>query len=300
MNDELAEIRISNLEQRIDRLVQELAQGKQGDNVQNAQLQPFVPIPRIAGEDPKPFDIETDDDDAKSVVRCIFYWGKQEVELADYSLDEIPATGNATLYLTRSISEGEPVYALTTDEPVEGDEDTSYYKIYDFTDGEVSCDYRATFLTLGISAAIDKVSIDKVTEKDSEDPDAIQFKNFDNKESDGGQGLAERLEIRRDGAGESASFRIVTKSNDSKVHLVARVNGKLKYIPLSGREEKDPDEENPPPDPEDCSHPGDTDNSGGVSPDDDEQGGHHASGSAIGGVPPGGGFLHPGDDNCNC
>lgn len=152
MNDELAEIRISHLEQRIDRLVQELAQGKQGDNVQNAQLQPFVPIPRITGEDQKPFDIETDDDDAKSVVRCIFYWGKEEVELADYSLDEIPATGNATLYLTRTISEGEPVYALTTDEPEDGDEDTAYYKIYDFTDGEVSCDYRATFLTLGISA----------------------------------------------------------------------------------------------------------------------------------------------------
>ena len=149
MNDELAEIRISNLEQRIDRLVQELAQGKQGDNVQNAQLQPFVPIPGIAGEDPKPFDIEADADGAKFVVRCVFYWGKQEVELADYALDEIPATGNATLYLTRSISEGEPVYALTTDEPVEGDEDTSYYKIYDFTDGEVSCDYRATFLFLG-------------------------------------------------------------------------------------------------------------------------------------------------------
>lgn len=149
MNDELAEIRISNLEQRIDRLVQELAQGKQGDNVQNAQLQPFVPIPGIAVEDPKPFDIETDAEGAKFVVRCIFYWGKQEVELADYALDEIPATGNATLYLTRSISEGEPVYALTTDEPVEGDEDTSYYKIYDFTDGEVSCDYRATFLFLG-------------------------------------------------------------------------------------------------------------------------------------------------------
>ena len=152
MNDELAEIRISNLEQRIDRLVQELAQGKQGDNVQNAQLQPFVPIPRITGEDQKPFDIETDDDDAKSVVRCIFYWGKDEIELADYSLDELPATGNATLYLTRTISEGEPVYALTTDEPEDGDEDTAYYKIYDFTDGEVSCDYRATFLTLGISA----------------------------------------------------------------------------------------------------------------------------------------------------
>lgn len=149
MNDELAETRISNIEQRIDLLAQEVAQGKQGDNVQNAQLPPFVPIARITGEDKKPFDIETDDEDAKSVVRCIFYWGKDEIELADYSLDEIPASGNATLYLTRTISEGEPVYALTTDEPEEGDEDTAYYKIYDFTDGEVSCDYRATFLTIG-------------------------------------------------------------------------------------------------------------------------------------------------------
>lgn len=156
-------------------------------------------------------------------------------------------------------------------------------------------------LVLSRGANGDKVSIDKVTADDADDPNALQVKNFDNKESDGGQGLAERLEIRRDGSGDSASFRIVTKENESKVHLVARVNGKIKYIPLSGREEKDPDEENPPPDPDDCSHPGDADNSGGVSPDDDGLGGGlggwHSGG---GGVPPGGGFLHPGDDNCNC
>ena len=149
MNDKLAEIKISNLEQRIDRLVQELAQGKQGDNVQNAQLQPFVPIPRITGEDQKPFDIETDDDDAKSVVRCIFYWGKDEITIPDFPLNDIPDEGNATLYLTRTVSEGVPVFALTTDEPEEGDESTDYFKIYDFTDGEVFCDYRTTFLSLG-------------------------------------------------------------------------------------------------------------------------------------------------------
>lgn len=156
-------------------------------------------------------------------------------------------------------------------------------------------------LVLSRGANGDKVSIDTVTADDADDPNALQVKNFDNKESDGGQGLAERLEIRRDGASESASYKIVAKENASKVHLVARVNGKIKYIPLSGSDEKDPDEENPPPDREDCSHPGDADNSGGVSPDDDGLGGGlggwHSGG---GGVPPGGGFLHPGDDNCNC
>lgn len=304
MNDELAEIRISNLEQRIDRLVQEVALGKQSDNVQNAQLAPFVPIPGIAGEDPKPFDIETDAEGARFVVRCVFYCGKEEIELADYALGEIPASGDATLYLTRSISEGEPIYALTTDEPVEGDEVTSYYKIYDFTDGEVSCDYRATFLTLGISANGDKVSIDTVTADDAEDPNALQIKDFDNEESNGGQGLAERLEVRRDGSGESASYRIITKSNESKVHLIARVNGKIKYIPISGNDEKDPDEENPPPEDDPCAHPGDNGSGGGVQPPDAGDGGGGTAGDGEdaaggGGVAPGG-DAHPGDDNCNC
>lgn len=145
----------------------------------------------------------------------------------------------------------------------------------------------------------DKVSIDKVTKEDAEDPDAIQFKNFDNKESDGGQGLAERLELEKSGSGESATYRIKAKSNDSKVHLVARVNGKIKYIPISGNDEKDPDEENPPPEGDPCAHPGDGDNGGGVSHDDDEPGGGGVAGGG-GGVAPGEGGTHPGDDNCNC
>lgn len=150
-------------------------------------------------------------------------------------------------------------------------------------------------LVLSSGANGDEVSVGVVTAENADDPNALQVKDFDNEESDGAQGLAERLEIRRDGAGESANYRIVTRANDSKVHLIARVNGKIKYIPLSGRDEKDPDEENPPPDRDDCSHPGDDDNLGGVSPDDSEPG----SGSGGGGVGASGG-LHPGDDNCNC
>ena len=145
----------------------------------------------------------------------------------------------------------------------------------------------------------DKVSIDKVTKEDAADPDAIQFKNFDNDESDGGQGLAERLELEKSGSGESATYRIKAKSNDSKVHLVARVNGKIKYIPISGNDEKDPDEENPPPEDNPCTHPGDGDNGGGIKPDDDEPGGGGDAGGG-GGVAPGGGGTHPGNDNCNC
>ena len=136
----------------------------------------------------------------------------------------------------------------------------------------------------------DKVSIDKVTKEDADDPDAIQFKNFDNKESDGGQGLAERLELEKSGSGESATYRIKAKSNDSKVHLVARVNGNIKYIPISGNDEKDPDEENPP-----CDHDGVGGEGGGVI----VEGGPGGGGGIVGGVPAGG-EAHPGDDNCNC
>ena len=154
-------------------------------------------------------------------------------------------------------------------------------------------------LVLSSGANGDEVSVGVVTDKDAKDPNALQVKNFDNEESDGGQGLAERLELEKSGSGESATYRIKAKSNDSKVHLVARVNGKIKYIPISGNDEKDPDEENPPPEDNPCTHPGDGDNGGGIKPDDDEPGGGGGAGGG-GGVAPGGGGTHPGNDNCNC
>lgn len=135
----------------------------------------------------------------------------------------------------------------------------------------------------------DKVSIDKVTKDDAADPDAIQVKDFDNEESDGGQGLAERLELEKSGSGESATYRIKAKSNDSKVHLVARVNGKIKYIPLSGKDEKDPDEEdgeNP------CEHP-----EGGDGVPLDGLGGGGLGG---GGAPLDGPSTHPGNPCNDC
>ena len=166
--------------------------------------------------------------------------------------------------------------------------------------GSVVAQYAHSSVALSENGANpDRISIDTVTDEDAEDPDAIQVKDFDNNESDGGQGLAERLELEKSGSGESATYRIKAKSNDSKVHIVARVNGKIKYIPISGKDEKDPDEENPPPDGDPCAHPGDKDNGGGIKPDDEEPGG---GGGAVGGggVAPGEGGTHPGDDNCNC
>lgn len=142
----------------------------------------------------------------------------------------------------------------------------------------------------------DKVSIDKVTKKDAEDPDALQLKNFDNNESDGSQGLVQRIRVVKDG---EDSFHL--EADGAEVFLVARVKGKLKYIPLSGSKGKDQDEgrENP------CDHPGDTPGTGkegGVSPDDEEPHGVPAGGGvpADGGGVPADGDQHQGDPCPDC
>ena len=184
-------------------------------------------------------------------------------------------------------------FSAEPDEPEDGE--TVYPILVASCDGKsVKATVDSAIILGAGGVSVDKVSIDKVTVDDAEDPSAIQVKNFDNEESDGGQGLAERLEIEKSGSGESATYRIKAKSNDSKVHIVARVNGKIKYIPISGKDEKDPDEENPPPEGNPCTHPGDKDNGGGVSPDDG------FSFEDLIGEGGGGGGTHPGNDNCNC
>lgn len=189
-------------------------------------------------------------------------------------------------------------FSAEPDEPEDGE--TVYPILVASCDGKsVKATVDSAIILGAGGVSVDKVSIDKVTKEDAEDPDAIQVKDFDNNESDGGQGLAERLELEKSGSGESATYRIKAKSNDSKVHIVARVNGKIKYIPISGKDEKDPDEESPPPEGDPCAHPGDKDNGGGVSPDDDEDHGGFSFEDFIG-EGGGGGGTHPGNDNCNC
>lgn len=152
------------------------------------------------------------------------------------------------------------------------------------TVAKVITQYAHSTVALGEPAADpDKISIDTVTAEDAKDPSAIQIKNFDNSESDLSQGLVQRIRVVKDG---EDSFHL--EADGAEVFIVARVKNRLKYIPLTGSKDKDPDEleENP------CEHPGDapgTGEEGGVSPDDEEP---HGGG---GGVTPGGGVPADGD-----
>jgi len=148
----------------------------------------------------------------------------------------------------------------------------------------------------------DNISIGLVTDEEAADPSALQIKDFDNEESDGQQGLAERLKIVKDGEG----YKIEANEGKATVHILARVNGKIKYIPLTGADEPDEDEENEESAADPCEHPGSKDG-GGVSADDEDgvHGGAAVDASSEGGL--GGGVsadddTHEGNpcNSCNC
>ena len=130
---------------------------------------------------------------------------------------------------------------------------------------------------------------DSVDAAGGEDENALQLAHFADDERDSGKGLASRLSV-RDGS-------IVAE--DDGLMLVARKDGKLIYIPMSGDgEDPDASDEGDHSDP--CDHPGDKGKAGGVAADEDDE--HSAGGVAgggDGGVSASGG-VHPGDDNCNC
>ena len=133
-----------------------------------------------------------------------------------------------------------------------------------------------------LGSNLDRVSIDVSTDKPS-----VQLKNFDNDKSDVKQGFVQRIRVVKDG---EDSFHL--EADGADVFIVARVNGALKYIPLTGSKDADADgvEDSP------CDHPGDTPGTGtigGVSPDDEEDhggggaGGVVSGGGGVGGVPAG-------------
>ena len=134
----------------------------------------------------------------------------------------------------------------------------------------------------------DDVSIDN---NGGEDENKLQIAHFNDTEKDSGRGLANRLRANTE-TGEITS-------DTSNLMLVARRNGEVVYIPLSGNG-TDPDDESPDSGGKDpCEHPG---GGGGASPDDD--GGGHGGGG-MGGGDGGGGVLadgdtHIGDNGCNC
>ena len=130
---------------------------------------------------------------------------------------------------------------------------------------------------------------DSVDANGGENGGELQIAHFNDDERDSGKGLASRLSV-KDGS-------IVAE--DDGLMLVARKDGKVIYIPMSG-EGEDPDASGEGDSSDPCDHPGDKGNAGGVAADaDDEHSAGGVAGGGDGGVGAEGG-THPGDDNCNC
>ena len=130
---------------------------------------------------------------------------------------------------------------------------------------------------------------DSVDANGGENGGELQIAHFNDDERDSGKGLASRLSV-KDGS-------IVAE--DDGLMLVARKDGKVIYIPMSG-EGGDPDASGEGDSSDPCDHPGDKGNAGGVAADaDDEHSAGGVAGGGDGGVGADGG-THPGDDNCNC
>lgn len=111
----------------------------------------------------------------------------------------------------------------------------------------------------------------------TEEENALQIAHFHDAELDSGKGLAERLEADPD-TGEISG-------TDNSIMLLARKEGKLIYVPISGDGE-DPDTSPTADDP--CGHPDD-----GIMP------GGGGGGVGGGGVPAGGGDPFGHSEHCN-
>lgn len=130
---------------------------------------------------------------------------------------------------------------------------------------------------------------DSIDANGGESGGVLQVAHFNDDERDSGKGLASRLSV-KDGS-------IVAE--DDGLMLVARKDGKVIYIPMTGDGE-DPDTSGEGDSSDPCDHPGDKGNVGGVAADaDDEHSAGGVAGGGDGGVGAEGG-THPGDDNCNC
>lgn len=126
---------------------------------------------------------------------------------------------------------------------------------------------------------------------DTDNKGKYELYHFKDTEQDSGKGLAKRLKANPE-TGE------ITSDDNTGVMLVARKNGKVIYIPLSGDGE-DPDEPQTSGG-EQCDHDKTGGKEGGVSPSKEREPGEPSGGVPAGGVPAGGGDRHAGDDGCNC
>lgn len=141
----------------------------------------------------------------------------------------------------------------------------------------------------GSPAEVDGVSIDAAGTRDGEEATGsetgvLQLAHFCDATMDSGRGLAPRL------IADTETGEISANGNEA-IMLVARLNGKICYIPIGGDGE-DPGEGKPP-----CDHDEGGGEGGGVRAD---EGGGEGGGYGGGGGVPAGGGTHPGDDDCNC
>lgn len=136
----------------------------------------------------------------------------------------------------------------------------------------------------------DDVSIDN---NGGEDENKLQVAHFNDTEKDSSRGLANRLKA-------DTETGAIT-SDDNGLMLLARKNGEIIYVPLSGNGQDPPSDDPSAPDP--CDHDPGGGSKGGVTPDDGG-GGHGGGGGGAGsdfmGGVLAGGEPHTGDDNCNC
>lgn len=235
------------------------------------------------------YTLDCEQDLSQSAILYLAVFKDNPDDLSHDGEDERPEWKARIISSLESIDDEKEVLAVITIAKLSVDRSGEYDA------GKVIAQYAWASVAYGEpGAAIDEISIGTVTAEDAEDPSAIQVKDFDNDRSDGSQGLAQRLRVVKDGEG---SYHL--EADGDGVFVLARVNGKIKYIPLSGKDEKDPDEEAGER-PDECEHPG----GGGGVPADGTDAGHGVPGGGGGGGAAEGGVEANGDthagDGCNC
>ena len=216
-----------------------------------------------------------------------------------YVLD-FPGEGDGSVYLNIHLPNGG-----ASDEEDEGDAPTANFSAEEdeAEDGETvqavliaeisgrkAIQNVMSAITLGTGAEPDGASTDL---NGGEAGGLLQISHFNDSEKDSGKGLADRLKADPE-TGE------ITAAEGDDVMLVARKNGKVIYIPLSG-DGSDPDEDPNAEAPDPCDHDSGGGKEGGVSPDREGADGANPGGfGGAGGVPAGGEERHSGDDDCNC
>ena len=219
-----------------------------------------------------------------------------------YSLDDIDTSADH-VWLVVTVTESNGEVAVEAEFAAEEGQAATGEEVFNFCVAEIS--YTAPSgtgeqptvsvsqslvgaLHIGSSGdVVDEVSIDR---NGGEREDKLQIAHFNDAEKDSGKGLANRLKADPE-TGEISS-------DDTDVMLVARKDGEVIYIPLSGSGE-DPSPGDPSPhDP--CDHDQGGGSEGGVASDSDSGHGGGGAGFDFQGGVAADGEPHKGDDDCNC